>query len=264
MHPIPVRERISFLYFEHGTLERQGNGLCFSQIEGAIQIPAGNATVLLMGPGTTVTHAAISLCGAEGCLIIWTGENGVRLYGAGNPRGNGQNLLKQAAFALDPSKRLIVARKMYREMFGNPPPQRLSINQLRGVEGAWVKKWYQNTAERYNISWTGRSGNLLSPIEKSIAGANAALYGLCEGVILSLGFSPSIGFIHQGGIRSFVYDIADTVKFTTVAPLAFHLAQKKEISESVIRQACRSMFFETKLAGRLVNILDGIFDDSDL
>lgn len=264
MHPIPVRERISFLYFEHGTLERQGRGLCFNQSDGAIQIPVGNTTVLLMGPGTTVTHAAISLSGQEGCLILWTGENGVRLYGAGNPRGNGQNLLKQAAFALDPSKRLIVARKMYNEMFGRPPPQRLDIDQLRGFEGAWVKKWYQDAAEKHNIPWTGRQRSFLSPIEKSIAGVNAALYGLCEGVVLSLGFSPSIGFIHQGGIRSFIYDIADTVKFTTVAPLAFHLAQKKEVSESVVRQACRNMFFETKLAGRLVKILEVIFDDCHL
>lgn len=262
MHPIPVTERISILYFDYGVLEQNGHSLVIAQEDKLTAIPVGKTAVLMLGPGVSVTHAAVKLCADEGALLLWTGEQGVRLYAAGNPHGKSSSLLFQAGLRNNPEKHLQVARRIFELMFEKAPPSRYSVEQLRGLEGSLVKKWYLAKSDELGIQWSGKQFDLSTPVNRALAGCNAALYGVTEAVILALGYSPSIGFVHSGNARSFVFDLADTIKFKSVAPLAFDLAAQYQdtLNENRVRLACRDMFFHTKITNQLITALEFILN----
>ena len=85
-YPIPVTERISIIYLERCILERDGHSLVAVEINNKTILPVAKTAVVMLGPGTSVTHAAVSLAALEGCMLLWTGEGGVRLYYGSNPR----------------------------------------------------------------------------------------------------------------------------------------------------------------------------------
>lgn len=73
-----VRDRMTFLYLEHCTLGRQDGAITVTDEKGIVQIPAAGISVLLLGPGTRVTHRAMELMGDTGVGAVWVGEHGVR------------------------------------------------------------------------------------------------------------------------------------------------------------------------------------------
>lgn len=256
---LPVNTRVSFLYAERGYLEVDGNAVVLRQGDMLTHLPVGNACAVIVTPGTVVTHAAVKACAEEGTLLIWTGEHGVRCYAAGNPGGAcATNLLHQAALRLDEEQRLMVAKRIYGRMFDEKPPQARNVEQLRGLEGSKVKVLYKQISEANGLAWTGRTifASQCDPVNNAISHANAALYGLTEAVILALGYSPAIGFIHSGDPRSFVFDVADCVKFKTVVPLAMQVARESESDiEGRTRRACRDLFQTQSMANLLVHVI---------
>jgi CRISPR-associated protein Cas1 len=228
-------------------------------------IPVGGVACLMLEPGTRVSHAAVTLASRVGCLLVWVGEAGVRLYAAGQPGGaRADNLLYQAKLALDDSARLKVVRKMYAMRFKEEPPERRSVEQLRGIEGVRVRKTYELLAKQYGVPWNSRrydhtrwgSGDLAN---RCLSSATACLYGITEAAILAAGYAPAIGFIHTGKPQSFVYDIADIFKFETVAPLAFRVAAKKPVSpEREVRIGCRDSFRQSRILDRLIPTIDEV------
>lgn len=259
-YPIPIVDRVTFIYAEYGVLELDGHAVVLRQGDSKIHFPVGATSVICIEPGTVVTHAAVKACAESGCLLLWIGEAGVRCYSAGNPGGAvAQKLLHQASIHLDPSRRLEMARKIYREMFDVEPPAGRSIDQLRGIEGAKVYDLYREISARYHVKWVGRDqrSGLSDPLNRAISTANAALYGLVEAAILALGYSPAIGFIHSGDPRSFVFDIADTIKFKTIVPAAIELYSTNiNVNESGIRVLCRDVFRRDNTASKIINIIE--------
>lgn len=258
--PLPASERISFLYFERCAVEREGHSLVAVSGTKRVQIPIGRTNTLMLGPGTTISQAGMSLCALEGALVMWVGEAGVRMYSAGHPRADSVALLWQAHLRNDETLRLGVARRVYSMMFGEAPPLRRSLDQLRGIEGSRVKKTYENLAIQHGMRWPGRmNSDLNDPLNAAISTATSALYGVTEAAILALGYSPAIGFLNSGDPRSFVYDVADTVKFKTVVPLAFEIAANSVSKiESKTRSACRDLFNSEHMAAKLVDIIERI------
>lgn len=222
-------------------------------------IPIGGVACLMLEPGTRVSHAACSLAARVGTLLVWIGEAGVRLYSAGQPGGaRADRLLYQAKLALDPDLRLMVVRKMYALRFGEDPPQRRSVEQLRGIEGARVRETYKRIAAKYGVEWKARNYDV-SDWDKGdlpnrcLSSATSCLYGIVEASVLAAGYAPAIGFIHTGKPLSFVYDVADVYKFETVVPVAFRIAAKKPHNpEQQVRIACRDMFRESRLLEKLI------------
>lgn len=262
---MPVSSRISIIYAERGTLEVDGYSVVLRQEQSRTHIPIGATSCLMLAPGVVVTHAAVKACAEEGTLLIWTGEQGVRCYSAGEPGGaSGDRILLQAAVRLDENSRLRVARCIFKQMFDDEAPKGRSVDQLRGLEGTRVKELYAAIAKLHGVTWLGRTQRSPSDIpNQCLSHATAALYGLTEAVILSLGYSPAIGFVHSGNSRSFVYDVADTVKFKTVVPLAFEIAQTKPISvEPIVRTRCRDLFKELRLAEQLVSNIEDMFQNA--
>ena len=145
LKPIPIKERLSVLYIEKGQLDVLDGAFVVVDKTGVrTHIPVGGVACLMLEPGTRVSHAACALAGRVGTLLVWIGEAGVRLYSAGQPGGaRADRLLYQAKLALDADLRLKVVRNMYAMRFGEEPPQRRSVEQLRGIEGARVREMYK-------------------------------------------------------------------------------------------------------------------------
>ncbi|MFP1557300.1 CRISPR-associated endonuclease Cas1 [Escherichia coli] len=64
-------------------------------------------------------------------------------------------------------------------------------------------------------------------VNRCISAATSCLYGISEAAVLAAGYAPAIGFIHSGKPLSFVYDIADIIKFDLVVPKAFEIAARQ-------------------------------------
>ncbi len=266
LKPIAMKERISMIFVEYGQIDVLDGAFVVIDKKGVrTHIPIGSVACIMLEPGTRVSHRAAALAARVGTLLVWVGEAGVRLYAAGQPGGaRSDRLLYQAKLALDEQARLKVVRKMYEFRFGEAPPQRRSVIQLRGIEGARVKKMYQLLAKRHGVSWKGRDYNPknwdASDIpNRCLSSATAALYGITEAAILAAGYAPAIGFIHTGKPLSFVYDIADLFKFDTVVPLAFQIAAKNPREpERKVRLACRDTFRESKILKKIIPTIEEI------
>src|SRR5690625_4074982 len=156
--PTAMKERVSMLFIEYGQIDvRDGAFVVIDKNGERTHIPVGSVACLMLEPGTRVSHRAAELAARVGCLLIWVGEAGVRLYASGQPGGaRSDRLLYQAKLALDDQARLKVVRKMYALRFDERPPERRSVEQLRGIEGARVKRIYSTLAKRHGVKWSGR------------------------------------------------------------------------------------------------------------
>ena len=266
LKPIPIKDRVSVLFVEKGHLDVLDGAFVVVDKTGVrTHIPVGGVACMMLEPGTRVSHAAAVLASRVGCLLVWVGEAGVRLYSAGQPGGaRADRLLYQAKLALDDAARLKVVRKMYTMRFKEEAPAKRSIQQLRGIEGVRVRKMYELLARQYGVTWKNRnydytewgSGDVPN---RCLSSATACLYGICEAAILAAGYAPAIGFIHTGKPQSFVYDIADIFKFETVVPVAFRIASKNPTQpERNVRLACRDTFRQTRLLHRIIPAIEEI------
>ena len=260
LKPIPIKDRLSVLYVEKGSLDVLDGAFVVVDKTGIrTHIPIGGVACLMLEPGTRISHAACALAARVGTLLVWIGEAGVRLYSAGQPGGaRADRLLYQAKLALDANLRLKVVRNMYAMRFGEEPPQRRSVEQLRGIEGARVREMYKRIANKYGVEWRARNydtdawdaGDLPN---RCLSAATSCLYGVTEAAVLAAGYAPAVGFIHTGKPLSFVYDVADVYKFETVVPVAFRIAASRPGKpEQQVRLACRDIFRETRLLDRII------------
>ncbi|ABM03390.1 CRISPR-associated protein, Cas1 family [Psychromonas ingrahamii 37] len=272
LKPIPIKARTSMIFVGMGQIDvKDGAFVVIDKNGERMHITVGTIACIMLEPGTRVSHAAIKLASICGTLLIWVGEAGVRLYSAGQPGGaRSDKLLYQAKLALDAELRLKVVRKMFELRFGDEAPQRRSVEQLRGIEGARVKKTYQLLAKQYGVEWHGRRYDRKDwdkgdTINQCISAATACLYGITEAAILAAGYAPAIGFLHTGKPLSFVYDISDIIKFETVVPVAFQVAAKKTYSpDRDVRIACRESFRKTKILKRLIPLIEEVLGAGEI
>ena len=227
-----IKERISFLYLERCLINRQDSAISISDERGTMNVPAASLSIIILGPGTNITHRAMELAGDVGTGIIWTGEHGVRFYASGSAMTHSATLLvQQAKLVSNTQSRLGVARRMYQMRFPDEDVTGLTMQQLRGKEGARVRRIYRECSRKTNVEWKGREYNPEdfldgTPVNQALSAGNACLYGLAHSVIAALGCSPGLGFVHTGHDRSFVYDVADLYKAEYVIPLAFEIASR--------------------------------------
>jgi len=265
---MPLKSRIAHFWVERGSVEVVDSALVVADKTGVrAQLPVGALAVLLLEPGTTVTHAAMKLCAESRTLVIWVGEGGVRLYSAGQEgAANSYKLLRQARLALNKPTRLAVAREMYRIRFGETAPGKRSIEQLRGMEGARVRARYRALSEEYDVAWTGRDYDRSDwgsqdLINRAVSAANSCLYGLCHAAILIAGYSPAIGFVHTGYAHAFVHDIADVYKMDLAVPVAFEVVAKDlEHPIRKVRHTLRDRFRRDQILERIIPDMEKILN----
>ncbi|MFE0921272.1 type I-E CRISPR-associated endonuclease Cas1e [Streptomyces nigra] len=253
-------ERLSFVYLERCTVHRDANAITAQDAEGTTHIPSATIGTLLLGPGTRITHQAMSVLGETGAAVCWVGEHGVRYYASGRALSRSSALMEaQARQWANPRSRLAVARTMYRLRFPDEDPAGLTRHELLGREGKRVKDCYRAQAARTGITWRGRRytpGHFTSgdPVNQAITAAAQCMYGITHAVVTSLGCSPALGFVHSSHELSFVLDIADLYKTEIGIPVAFDVAaQNEEDVGSRTRRALRDRINETSLLNRCVN-----------
>jgi len=261
------RDCWSYLYLEHCKIEQEDRAIAVCDSRGKVPVPCASLTLLMLGPGTSITHAAVTALADNGCLVYWVGEGGVRFYshGQGLTRG-ADNLLLQARLWADPEQRLQVVLRLYRMRFHEPLPDNLTLQQIRGNEGVRIREAYARASRETGIPWQGRAyrGDAWAsadPVNRALSAANSCLYGICQADIQAVGLSPAVGFIHIGKMLSFVYDVADLYKTRISIPIAFReTARGLEKLETRVRQACRDAFNEQNLLKQIILDLEFVLN----
>ena len=271
--PVPVTalpraaDRMSFLYLEHCVVHREDGAVTARDDKGLVRVPAASLLAVLLGPGTSVSHQAMCLLGECGTTAVWVGERGVRYYAHGRSLATSSRLLvEQAARVSSPQKRLAVARKMYTMRFAGEDVDGLTMQQLRGREGARIRSVYRENSKRTGVPWKRREYehddfDASDPINQALSAAHAALYGVIHAVVVSLGCSPGLGFVHTGHERSFVYDVADLYKADVTIPIAFDVvAEGMSDIAATTRRRVRDRIFELKVIERSVRDIHRLFE----
>jgi CRISPR-associated protein Cas1 len=275
LHILPkARDSWSHLYVEHCRVDQDLKAIALHDAEGKVQVPCAQLSLLMLGPGTSITHAAIRVLADHGCLVAWTGEEGVRFYASGlGETRSGANVLRQARMVSVPTEHMRVVRRMYELRFGEELPPDMTLRQIRGREGARVRDAYRRMSQETGVLWAGRSYRRddwrnADPINRALSAANSCLYGVCHAAIAAAGYSPALGFIHTGKALSFVYDVADLYKTETSIPAAFQaVASEESPLEGTVRRTMRDVFRSSRLLARIVADLDllteGVTPDAD-
>ncbi|KAA3664942.1 MAG: type I-E CRISPR-associated endonuclease Cas1 [Chloroflexi bacterium] len=272
LHELPkLRDSLSYHYIEHAIIDKKQQAIEYVKKNGRTLIPTANLSVLMLGPGTSITHAAVNILARSGCSILWLGQEATRFYaqGTGETR-KATRLLRQAELVSDPAKRIQVVINMYRHRFNTTLPDDLTLPQIRGKEGVRVRQAYAQASKKHGVPWHGRKYNRGSwsttdPINRALSAANALLNGICHAAIVSGGYSPGLGFIHNGKQLSFVYDIADLYKVELTIPTAFAtVAKSTDKIESRVRTACRQSFKNAKLLKRILPDIDELLNIPDI
>lgn len=257
----------SFLYTEKVRIERADYAIELRDKESRTQVPVAALSALMLGPGSTITHAAILALAECGCSVVWCGEGMARFYASGlGETRRAHHLEAQASAWADPDKHMAVVRRLYSMRFPEGLDDDLSLEQVRGKEGARVRQAYADAAQAHGIPWHGRSykrndWGAADSVNRALSAANACLYGVCHAAIVATGFTPGLGFLHVGKQLSFVYDVADLYKVDVTVPAAFGAAKLNPPNlESHVRRLCRDTFHSSRLLERIVPDLRRLFD----
>ncbi len=262
----PAKDRWTPLYLEHGRLEVDDSSVKWIGGNGLLcRIPVATVSALLLGPGTTITHAAVKACADSNTPVCWIGEESMRFYAHGiTPTHDNQNPKRHAEAWADKKRRTQIARQMFRMRFPEMEVEKYSVNELRGMEGLRVRTLYAQLGIKYGVTWKGRNydpsnWNLADGINRSISVANASLYALVASVVCSMGYLPQLGFVHEGGTLPFIYDMADLYKHLTSLPAAFTALRQQPNDEDLTRKLLKEHIETERLLQRIPKDLDALF-----
>jgi CRISPR-associated protein Cas1 len=246
---MPHADRHGLLWFERGELCVIDGCLHFFQgkdslTPSAVQIPHQTVSMILLGPGSTVTHDALRLLARHGTLMAAVGEDGVRCYTAPPLLPDRSDIARrQAELWGNPRRRISVARHMYALRLGEILPHR-DLDTLRGIEGARVKATYQLMAQRYGIEWKGRHYDRANPNatdipNQAINHAATAVEAAAAIAVQAVAAIPQLGFIHEDSGQSFILDIADLFRDTITLQIAFTVAKKAATNSQTVDRLVR-------------------------
>lgn len=263
-------DSIGFVYLEHAVIEREDASIAAFTPDGRVSLPAASLSCLMLGPGTRITHAAVDALSRSGCVLIWTGEDGLRFYASGQSKTRSSSALeRQVAAWASPERRLSTVRRLYQLRFAEPLPNTLTLQQIRGREGARVRDMYREASERFGVAWSGRSyersdWSAADPVNRALSASNSLLYALCLAGLHAQGYSPALGFIHTGKQLSFAYDLADLFKADTTVPAAFEAAAEGEKGvERRARAKFRQYAYDSRLLDRITSALNRLFGSTE-
>ena len=266
----PARERWTPIYLEHGRLEVDDSSVKWIGADRTVlRLPVATLSAIMLGPGTTITHAAIKACSDCNTPVCWVGAEGMRFYSFGvAPTHDNARSRHQAAVHASKSKRTEVASRMFRMRFGEEDIQGGSIKTLMGMEGKRVKALYSQLGSKYGVTWRGRkydqsNWQLADGINRAISAANAALYALTTAIVCSMGYLPQLGFIHSGGTLPFVFDMADIYKPETTLEAAFQaIAVNPDADANDVITRLKALIESRRLMRRLPQDIEKLLDFS--
>ena len=278
---IPHADRHGLLWLSRGALnvkdgtlrfERQSGPDADSGLEaGEYGIPFQSLSMILLGPGSTVSHDALRLMARHGTALVAVGEDGVRCYTAPPLLPDTSDTARRQMRAWgNPSSRLAIARKMYALRLGEVLPHQ-DLNALRGVEGARMRRSYQLVAHKYGIEWRNRRYDRADPLwadlpNQAINHASVAVTSAAVVAVTALGAIPQLGFIHEHSGEAFPLDIADLFRVNVLLPAAFQSA--REVMDNprlnIERQTRRNtgeMLRKERVIAKMIDYIKTLFQD---
>ena len=265
----PAKDRWTPVYLEHGRIEVDDASVKWIDKAGTVcRLPVATVSALILGPGTTVTHAAVKAAAQCNCPLLWVGEDGLHFYAFGITPNHDNSMARTHASAwAKPRSRNEIARRMFLQRFPEASVQGISIKQLRGMEGRRVKKLYAELGQRFGVIWKGRdynpsNWNLADGINRALSAANASMYALTAAVCCSMGFIPQLGFVHQAGTLPFIYDAADLYKHETSWPAAFEaISVNPKDDGTLVRKILKRNVEQNRMLRRMPVDLKALFHD---
>jgi CRISPR-associated protein Cas1 len=276
---IPHADRHGLLWLEYGRLSVEDGTLRFAAARsetleaGDYAIPYQAVSMILLGPGTSLTHDVLRLAARHGVLIAAVGEGGVKCYTA-PPMGQGRSAVARAHAVCwaDPKLRLDTARRLYAWRFGRVLPHR-DIETLRGIEGARMKEAYKLVAQRFGIEWQGRRYDRANPNatdlpNQAINHAATFVEAAADVAVAAVGALPPLGFVHEDSSNAFTLDLADLYRVDVTLPLAFGAVKalgegKTGSLEREVRSRAAQEFRRRKLIPMMIDRTKELFDVDD-
>lgn len=237
---VPHADRAGLLYLARGALTARDGTLAFLQGAGTAAdalgpgdyaIPLQAVSMILLGPGSTVSHDALRLLAHARTALAAVGEDGVRFYTAPPLIPDRSGLARiQARLWADDGMRLMIARRMYAMRLGEVLPH-TNLDVLRGIEGARMKESYRLAAVSAGIDWLGRRYDRADPMSADLPNqalnhAASAVEAAAAIAVAATATIPQLGFIHEDSGQSFVLDIADLYRAEITLPCAFRAAKR--------------------------------------
>jgi CRISPR-associated protein Cas1 len=273
---IPHADRHGLVWLERGQLYVEDGTLRF-RCAGSESIGAGDHAIpfqvlslLLLGPGGSVTQDALRLLARHGTGLVAVGEGGVRCYSAPQ-HGPDDSLLarRQARVWADPATRTGIARRMFAWRFGEVLPHDEPA-VLRGIEGARIKESYRLLAQKHRVPWQGRRYDRQNPAATdapnlAINHAASCVEGAAMIAVAATATIPQLGFVHEDSANAFTLDVADLVRTTVTVPVAFAAARAVMDDpvhglEREVRRRAAEAFRKEKLVDTLIGRIKALFE----
>ena len=267
---VPHKDRAGLLYLARGALTARDGALAFLQKEttaadalapGDYAIPHQGVSMILLGPGSTVSHDALRLLAHARTALAAVGEDGARLYAAPPLIADRSGPARARCWA-DDDLRLAVARRMYAWRMGETPPRR-SLDALRGLEGARMRESYRLLARQIGVEWRGRRYDRSRPQAADLP--NQALnHAAGAAQAAAVGAIPQLGFIREDPGQSFVLDIADLYRGAVTVPCAFRAAKRaaerpEENIERVVRRSVGRALARERVIPAMIDRIKSLF-----
>ena len=277
---VPYKDRAGLLYLARGALTARDGTLAFLQKKateadaltpGDHAIPLQGVSMILIGPGSTVSHDALRLLAHARTGLAAIGEDGVRLYTAPPLIPDHSGLARiQARVWADEDQRLTVARRMFAWRLGEVLPHS-SLNVLRGIEGARMRQSYGLLARQIGVEWRGRRYDRAQPHatdlpNQALNHASSAVEAAAAIAVAATATIPQLGFIHEDPGQSFVLDISDLYRDTVTIPCAFRAAKRVtqrpgENIERVTRRLTGQALISDQVIPAMIDRIKSLFDE---
>ncbi len=274
---VPHADRHGLIWLSRGGLTVENGCLRFAAAggpdmpAGLYDIPFQSISLILLGPGSTVSHDVLRLLARHGTGLAAVGDDGVRAYTA-PPLGadNSQIARRQARVWADAEgARLSIARRLYAWRLGEVLPHQ-DITVLRGIEGARMKETYRLLAKRHGIQWDGRRYDRANPNaadapNQAINHAATAVEAAAAIAVAATAAVPQLGFIHEDSANAFILDIADLYRDQMTLPIAFQAVKAAEKDPTVplerqVRRIAGRAFRDQGLIPGMIDRIKSLFD----
>jgi len=265
---VTVKDRWTPLFLEHGRLEVDDSSVKWISSDGNVsRLPVATMSVIALGPGTSITHAAIKACAQCNTPVVWIGSDYLHFYALGHtPTSNNENSKIHATAWANHKSKLVIAKRLFSKRFPDVDIEKSTITQLRGLEGIKIRNKYAEFGQHFGVPWKGRDYShsnffLSDNINQALSSANSSLYALVLSAVHCLGYLPQLGFIHNAGRLPFVYDIADLYKLETSIPASFHsISQNPKDHGKLARSLLKEYLEKNRVAQRLPDDIQSLFD----
>lgn len=260
-------DRVSFLYLEYRKIVQDEFGvIALSQddtgelVKEHLQIPVGGLALLALGPGTSITNAAMTSATRYGCVVEFVTGGALSANSVIAPLTSSSKwALAQAQVVSNDAEARKVAKLFYSKQFGVTTFQG-SIAQMRAIEGALMKKAYSVEAKRYKVAKFRRQTASEDNVNVALNVCNSIMYGIAAAAVGALGMNQALVVIHRGNIGAFLFDIADFYKPSIVIPIAFSLAHEStEDVPMLARKRLRSELHKKKVLRDIMITLQEAF-----